>query len=283
VAELPRAMLNRPKGGALAVVGHVERAWSTSFQWEGAKSAQARQIAVFQSTLASLLVGMPLGAAMEYFDERYAELASDLSVRLEDKENGVAIDEFALIADWTANNDARGYAIIGDPAVRLSVGEPDATRPRATPNMETRSVLQPAPPSAPSVDPAEGPLSFGLLDRDDQAPDAPSALERVVDRLAVLLGEAVKDASHLEVSTWVADDLSHARYEDGRMVGAELRAFTRLALDGDTVVCLPKRDGEVDQEVWDVHLAMVKQAQETRAELLKALVSLAASLPGLRK
>ena len=290
VADLPRAMLNRPKGGALAVVGHVDRAWSTSFQWEGARRSSARQISVFQSTMASLLSGLPLGAAMEYFDERYAEIASDLSVLLEDKTSGIPIDELALTADWTANNDARGYAIIGDPAVRLAGGASGATRARAelidetkpdvrTANPVAAPATEPAAKPAAELDPEAQPLSFAFLNRPDQTPEEPTALERVINRLADLLSEAVKDASSLEVSTWVADDLTNARYEGGQMVGAERRAFTHLALDGDTVVCLTQRAGEVDREVWDIHMAMVKQAQETRAELLKSLVSVAASLP----
>jgi len=121
VAALPQAMLNRPKGGALAVIGHVERAWGHSFLLEGsAESGQARpQIAVFESALRSLMSGMPVGAAMEYFHARTGDLSSALAALVEAREFGEAVDEIALADLWTANNDARGYAILGDPAVRL--------------------------------------------------------------------------------------------------------------------------------------------------------------------
>jgi hypothetical protein len=111
VARLPQRLLER---GALAVVGHLERAWSSSFLWR-----DASQVDVFESTLKLLLDGWPVGAAMEYFNQRYAELATLLAAALRRAFSGESVDAREVSRLWTAHNDARGYVVAGDPAVRL--------------------------------------------------------------------------------------------------------------------------------------------------------------------
>lgn len=117
VARLAKALLKR---GALAVLGHIDRAWTYSFSDSG---RPGDRIDVFDSTLKRLLDGHPVGSATEYVNQRYAELSVRLSNLMMDRDELRGPPPRVLQRVRTANNDARNYVVIGDPAVRLSGSE----------------------------------------------------------------------------------------------------------------------------------------------------------------
>ncbi len=115
VAALPRRLLAHPQGGALAVIGHVERAWGYSFVWGRAGT----QLNVFKDALGKILAGWTVGHAMEGFNQRFAEVSTELSQLLERASFGWSVPPQDLVGWWTARNDARNYILLGDPAVHL--------------------------------------------------------------------------------------------------------------------------------------------------------------------
>ncbi len=126
VAELPRAMLALRDRGALAVVGHVERTWGLSFLPSGMNRREIapvrghENIEVFAATLDRLLEGYPVGAALDYFNMRHAAVATELTYLYDKMTDPPSLaDVYRLAELWTANNDARGYVVLGDPAVRI--------------------------------------------------------------------------------------------------------------------------------------------------------------------
>lgn len=116
VARLPQRLLGKPDGGALAVIGHVERAWSYSF----ASPDFGAQTKSFEMCLHGLMSGLRIGAAMDAFAMRHAALAVGLNRILDDIRHGARVDDQQVAAQWTMHNDARNYVILGDPAVRVT-------------------------------------------------------------------------------------------------------------------------------------------------------------------
>jgi hypothetical protein len=113
VARWPQRLLAQ---GALAFIGHVDRAWSYSYAWPGA----GRQTDAFESALKLILAGQPVGHAMEHFQHKYLDLNNQIIE--EDLLNKPGFDpEIArkTVRVWTARNDARSYVLLGDPLVRL--------------------------------------------------------------------------------------------------------------------------------------------------------------------
>lgn len=123
LAPLAQRLLGKRGGTALAVVGHVDQAWEASYIWPGA----GRQLETFESTFKAILAGRRIGHALEAFALRHATIASLLTEEMERwrRETGRrpegATDARARAFLWLAHNDARGYLLLGDPAVRAAV------------------------------------------------------------------------------------------------------------------------------------------------------------------
>ncbi|HEX5839415.1 MAG TPA: hypothetical protein VFY26_16380 [Anaerolineales bacterium] len=310
VAQLPMRLLSHPRGGALGVFAHVERAWGSSIVWDNS----VQELESFNSMIQALLNGKPAGFATEYFNERYAEISAMLTEELQNTspENQ---DDVKIAGMWTSNNDARNYAFLGDPAVRLVTGEretpdtdrqafgevvtqyPEAIRAASTqfqPDLITYEVVG-AGPAVVLADEVTSGESFGFLTRssttDGDSSEAGKAValsgtfREFVEKLGSYMSKALDDATSLEVATYISDDLGTVVYESGKFAGsARLRALTRVKVDGDSLVCVPQdEDGQVDMALWQIHMDMVRQAQETRNELMKTLVSAASNLAGFMK
>src|SRR5262249_2337074 len=160
------------------------------------------------------------GSAVEDLNSRYAEISTSLSNELEESK-WTQPDAYKLANLWTANKDARGYAILGDPAVRLQVAaanapaverpvsEPVIHRPTAiplllapAPNLAAQgaSVLSAPTGSSPAAMVPQGAESMGLSGVDAIRHTLGRALGRLADQLAAF----TNDVTSLEVATYVS-------------------------------------------------------------------------------
>lgn len=122
IAALPNRLLSLPGGGALAVIGHIDRAWNYSFQWKNL----AQQTGAYEGILYQLMAGKPVGLALESMNDRYAEISTVLTNTLGDLKYPPYTPDLLARAsyEFACNNDARGYAILGDPAVCIPAAPP---------------------------------------------------------------------------------------------------------------------------------------------------------------
>lgn len=282
VARLPQRLLGRPRG-ALACIGHVDRAWGSSFLQPDPHRAGATtgHIAVFESTLKRLMDGRCVGHAMDFFDVRYAELASDLAARIEDATKyDVAVDDRELAQLWLYANDARDYAVIGDPAVRIGGAAARSARTLPHPAGDIGAIAHPSvtPSTASGTQPsgtAEPDVRWFNSDSDRK----PGSLQQLAQSTIDMLRRAVADAHCLEVTTYAGQALDARATAGGTSGHARPKAYTCCRINGDMIQSVPiDEHGAVEAELWRLHETAVAQAQQQRIDTLRLILSL---LPGL--
>jgi hypothetical protein len=115
VARLPQALLAR---GALAVVAHIDRAWSYSFQ----VGRGAPQVQEFRDVMVRAMKGERIGQCTDQFNLRWTVLTAELAdLQRQQQALPGQVSDAALGNKWVARDDARNYLTLGDPAVRLRV------------------------------------------------------------------------------------------------------------------------------------------------------------------
>lgn len=124
IAALPKAVLADPDG-PLAFVGHVDLAWAYSFfdLDDRPRRRPGRIAGVLQAVLNGHRAGVATRKLMQWFAEVNTELTALDDAR--SRMGGAALDDREQVRRghlWMLRQDLAGYALLGDPAIRLPIG-----------------------------------------------------------------------------------------------------------------------------------------------------------------
>ena len=152
IANLPKTVL-ASANGPLAFVGHIDLAWTYSFQEldQGATNRPAKFLGVMRSALKQDRMGISFHELFRFFDQANGELtALQDEARAQGRE--LTARERARSGHlWMLRQDLAAYVMLGDPAARL----PLAPRQRATgfsvPTAAPVQSLAPAAAPAPAL------------------------------------------------------------------------------------------------------------------------------------
>lgn len=131
VSRLPQAALSN-ENGPLSVLGHVDLAWTFSFQEYSIKDGkrvtknQARFHDIFRSLVEGRRMGAGYSALQRYFNNVNGDLTRIFDQDAKAKKRNLALDEsparqLQKASLWMERQDLAAYVLLGDPAVRLQV------------------------------------------------------------------------------------------------------------------------------------------------------------------
>ena len=147
LAALPKAVLANPRG-PLAVMGHLDLAWSYAFQDMDAHGESLRHRR-FQSVLRHIVRGSRVGIALRSLHAARELARADLLTTADalargEQPAGDPLDvEIRLGHRWMSHQDLDGYVLLGDPAARLALAPP--ARAPAASRRDRDEASDPAP------------------------------------------------------------------------------------------------------------------------------------------
>jgi len=215
LARLPQRLLSHPGGGALAVVGHVERLYSFTVSDRAESDAVERfdpgTDAIIR-TVARVMRGHTVGSAVDLLNTVCSNLSSEVINHLQK----VVIDWRglrgpALARIMTPTIDFRNYILLGDPAVRIPIegGAIQAGRPKIAPI----EAVAPLPKAAPSPTPPSATVEAlgALVDSRDE-----TDLDRIRACIDYPVGMALPSYAALVMAKkWPNGSTLRVRFVDG--------------------------------------------------------------------
>lgn len=137
IAAGPKAALANPDG-PLAVIGHVDLAWSYSFtDTDGRALDRAGR---FAHVMRAALRGDRLGTAHRNLARFAAQASTELTGMYDIAARGGRVDPIRQAQIWMLRQDISDYVLLGDPAARLPFARPQAL-PVATPVVAATSAM----------------------------------------------------------------------------------------------------------------------------------------------
>lgn len=139
VATLPKMALANPEG-PLAVMAHLDLAWTYSFQdldTGMATNRPARFMQIVRTLLGRHRAGVGLWELMRFLTNTETELATSI----DSEAMGMAPDPARRAHLWMLRQDLSGYVLLGDPAVSLPLAAPAAIPASAPATVNTATPL----------------------------------------------------------------------------------------------------------------------------------------------
>ncbi|HRI67005.1 MAG TPA: hypothetical protein PK156_22325 [Polyangium sp.] len=217
VASLPQKALANPDG-PLAVIGHVDLAWTFSFQDASKKWRSSRFHGVFRGLVDQSRIGPSFADLQFVLNDTNSDLTDMIDTEVRAKEENEiladAAERPAIKAGlWMLRQDLYAYVLLGDPAARIAgMATPEEVR-RKVPSisLDVARGLVTANPGDKTAAADAAPVTFGATSGDD-APRSLASIdpERIESAVFASVSNEGLDAlakeygvERSELDTWI--------------------------------------------------------------------------------